>query len=44
MTWPDKRVFEGEFVNDKKHGRGKMKLPDDRIVEGIWKNGKFQKE
>ena len=38
-TWKDGRKYEGEFLNDKRHGHGKFTLPDGRIYEGGWFNG-----
>lgn len=40
FTWPDGRVFEGNYLNDKKHGPGKFIWPDGRMYEGVWENGK----
>lgn len=40
FKWPDKRVYEGEYVNDKKHGKGVFTWPDGRKYKGNWVNGK----
>jgi hypothetical protein len=32
-------VYEGDVVNGKPHGRGKMKYSDGDVYEGDWKNG-----
>jgi hypothetical protein len=39
-TWEDGRVYEGQYMNDKKHGHGKYRWPDGRVFEGEWVNGK----
>lgn len=31
--------FHGMFYKNKKDGTGNEKLPDGRLIEGIWKNG-----
>jgi hypothetical protein len=36
FKWPDGRVYEGDYVNDKKHGIGKVTWPDGRVYEGEW--------
>jgi hypothetical protein len=33
-------VYEGEYVNDVKHGQGKYIWPDGRIYDGEWSQGK----
>jgi hypothetical protein len=33
-------VYEGEYVNDVKHGTGKYIWPDGRIYDGEWSQGK----
>lgn len=30
--------YEGEFQNDKKHGKGKYTYFDGKVVEGVWEN------
>ena len=37
--WPDKRKYEGEYKNDKKHGYGEYLFPDGRFYKGYWKDG-----
>jgi len=39
-TWRDGRVYEGDYVMDKKHGHGKYRWADGRIYDGPWVNGK----
>jgi len=34
-------VYEGDLVNGTPHGRGKVTHADGKVIEGIWKNGKF---
>lgn len=31
FTWVDGRKYEGEYLDDKKHGYGKFIWPDGRI-------------
>jgi hypothetical protein len=35
-------MYEGEFKNDKLHGRGKMSYADGTIEEQIWHEGRRQ--
>ena len=35
-TWPDGRVYEGDWLQDKRTGKGKMTWPDGAIYEGDW--------
>lgn len=39
-TWPDKRLFEGNYIDDKKEGYGEFTWPNGRKYKGNWKNGK----
>ena len=39
MTYPDGRVFEGEYKDGKRNGHGKMTYPDGRVFEGEYKDG-----
>jgi len=34
-------VYEGEFVNGKEHGSGKLTAPHGRVIEGTWDNGRL---
>jgi len=34
FTWVDGRKYEGEYLDDKKHGYGKFVWPDGRIYKG----------
>ncbi|CAD8114656.1 unnamed protein product [Paramecium primaurelia] len=38
--WPDGRNYDGEYLNDKKHGFGVYKWNDGRCYEGYWLQGK----
>ena len=40
FTWPDGRKYEGEYLNDKKHGLGKFTHADGSKYNGNWKDGK----
>jgi hypothetical protein len=34
--WPDGRVYEGDYVNDKKEGQGIFTRLDGKKYEGAW--------
>ncbi len=38
--WPDGRVYEGQFVKNKKSGFGVYTWSDGRRFEGYWYDGK----
>lgn len=38
-TWPDGKMYEGEYRNGKKNGYGIYKFPDGRRYEGYWVDG-----
>ena len=40
FSWPDGRKYDGEYLNDKKHGFGIFTFKDGRVYEGEWENGK----
>ena len=40
FKWPDGRVYEGSYVEDKKEGYGLVSWPDGRVYEGMWKDGR----
>ena len=40
FTWPDGRIYTGNYVEDKKHGFGKFVWPDGKVYEGEWNDGK----
>jgi hypothetical protein len=33
-------MYEGEWLNGKQHGKGKITVPGGERKEGIWENGK----
>ena len=39
FEWPDKRRYEGHYVNEKKDGFGIFYWPDGRFYKGYWKDG-----
>jgi hypothetical protein len=41
MTWPDGRMYVGQFRDGKMDGQGKMSYPDGKVEEGQWKDDKF---
>ena len=40
FSWPDGRIYNGEYKNDKKDGYGEFEWHDGRKYKGYWKNGK----
>jgi len=34
FTWVDGRKYEGDYLDDKKHGYGKFTWPDGRVYKG----------
>jgi hypothetical protein len=44
FTFKNGDVYEGEFENNMRHGRGKLTFEKDRsFLDGEWKNDKFVK-
>lgn len=43
FKWPDGRVYDGEYKNDKKDGYGILITPKFEY-RGYWKNGKMDGE
>jgi hypothetical protein len=41
LTWRDGSYYEGEFRNDRKHGKGVLVLTDSTKYEGSWSFGKL---
>jgi hypothetical protein len=39
-NWSDGRSYEGEYLDDKKHGYGIYIWADGRVYEGNWNRGK----
>lgn len=40
FKWPDKRIYEGDYLEDKRHGYGIFSWPDGRKYKGNWVQGK----
>lgn len=40
LTWPDGRIYEGEYKDDKKDGQGTFIWADNRKYIGGWKEGR----
>jgi hypothetical protein len=40
FTWPDGRLYKGNYVDDKKEGWGKFVWQNGRVYEGEWLKGK----
>ena len=40
-NYKDGRIYEGNFLMDRKDGEGKMYFPDGTIIRGIWERGKL---
>ena len=34
FTWSDKRIYIGDYLDDKKHGNGVFTWPDGRSYDG----------
>ena len=39
-TWSDGRKYDGEYLDDKKHGVGVFTWPDGKKYDGGWKDSK----
>ena len=39
--FPSGSVYEGEFRQEKRHGKGTYTFPDGRLYEGDWNDDKF---
>jgi hypothetical protein len=44
FTWPDGRMYEGEWKEGKIHGQGKFREANGRVREGIWENGHLMRK
>lgn len=42
FTWPNGQVFKGNYENEKKCGRGELRLGDGTLIKGNWINGKLE--
>lgn len=38
--WPDGRIYEGDYVDDKKEGQGILISASGKKYDGAWKSGK----
>ena len=36
--WPDGRIYEGQWLMGKKHGKGKYFWPNGQVYDGDFKN------
>ena len=41
FTYPDGSVYEGEMLDGKKHGKGKMVFPNKAVYDGEWQDDKM---
>lgn len=42
MTYPDGRVYDGEWKNGSPHGEGSMTYPDGSVITGTWVKGEIE--
>jgi hypothetical protein len=42
FTWPNGQVFKGLYANEKKSGKGELKLADGTVIKGTWVNSKLE--
>jgi len=40
FRWSDGKIYDGNYVDDKKEGWGVFIWPDGKKFEGYWKEGK----
>ena len=40
-SWPDGRVYVGEFKNGKRNGEGTLTRPEGKVQSGRWENSKL---
>jgi len=40
FTWKDGRMYDGEYIADKKEGYGEFTWPNGKKYAGFWKDGK----
>lgn len=41
LTYPNKKVYIGQFKNEKPDGPGTLYHSDGSVVKGVWKAGKI---
>jgi hypothetical protein len=41
-TYPNGDVYEGDFIEGKCHGNGKMTFADGSVKEGRWEGDEFK--
>lgn len=41
IKYPDGRIYQGEFLNDMKHGKGVYTWPNGKIYDGEWKEDMY---
>jgi cell division septation protein DedD len=41
MTFPDGRIYEGQWKDENRNGQGTMSFPDGGRLVGQWKDGRF---
>ena len=39
FSWPDGRSYEGDFVNNHRHGQGRLTWEDGHYYDGEWHEG-----
>ena len=39
FKWSDGKIYDGQFVDDKRDGFGTMTYPDGKIYRGEWRFG-----
>ena len=40
FSWPDGRKYEGEYLENRKHGYGEFQWPDGSCYKGYWRDDK----
>ena len=41
MKWKNGHVYVGYWVDDKRHGQGKLKYANGSVQKGRWENDQF---
>ncbi len=39
LTYPNGKVYKGEFLDNKPHGKGTITKTDGTVVKGFWERG-----